>query len=140
MVHTYFVGSPPLVSMENATVRASSPSLASCSVATDSIGDRHIKRLELTVVQTARTPTSGVPPTPTEPPSVTATPTVERSSCTGDCNGDGLVTVNEVILGVNIALGFQALEMCPVFDQNQDGGIGINELVGAVGFGLNGCL
>ena len=26
-------------------------------------------------------------------------------TCAGDCNGDGTVTINELILGVNIALG-----------------------------------
>jgi hypothetical protein len=54
-------------------------------------------------------------------------------------NGDGVVAINEVILGVNIALDLQPLALCPVFDQNENGIIAINEIILGVGFGLNGC-
>jgi len=37
-------------------------------------------------------------------------------ACTGDCNDDGLVTVDEIILGVNIALGSAELTQCQRFD------------------------
>ena len=30
-----------------------------------------------------------------------------RAQCVGDCQGDGSVTINDLILGVNIALGLQ---------------------------------
>jgi hypothetical protein len=67
---------------------------------------------------------TGTPPTP---------------SCVGDCDGDGVVAINELILGVNIALGSTPLSSCPAFDANGDGMVGINELIAAVNNALNGC-
>ncbi len=40
--------------------------------------------------------------------------------CFGDCNGDGRVTVDELLLGVNIALGSTPLTACPAFDCNSN--------------------
>jgi hypothetical protein len=60
-------------------------------------------------------------------------------SCTGDCNGDGEVTINELISGVNIALGSAPLSQCPAFDPSGDGSVAINELIAAVGAALEGC-
>jgi hypothetical protein len=57
--------------------------------------------------------------------------------CAGDCGGDGVVTINELISGVNIALG--AVGQCASFDTNSDGTVAINELVAAVANALNGC-
>jgi PKD repeat protein len=59
--------------------------------------------------------------------------------CTGDCNGDGPVTVNELVKGVNIGLGNQQLLSCPAFDANRDGQVTVDELVAAVNAALNGC-
>jgi hypothetical protein len=59
--------------------------------------------------------------------------------CVGDCNGDGMVSIDELILGVNIALGSATLDQCPSFDADGDGMVGINELVTAVNNALNGC-
>ena len=36
--------------------------------------------------------------------------------CTGDCNSNGEVTVDELIVGVNIALGNAQLNTCPSFE------------------------
>jgi len=55
-----------------------------------------------------------VPPTP--PP----TPTVSPGACVGDCDGDGSVHINELIRGVNIALGNADPGACPAFDCNAD--------------------
>src|SRR5262245_21061795 len=41
--------------------------------------------------------------------------------CIGDCNGDGAISINELILGVQIALGEAPLAACPAFDANGDG-------------------
>ena len=60
-------------------------------------------------------------------------------SCTGDCNHDDHVAINELILGVNIALGRQPLANCPEFDENTQHGVEINELVTAVHNAMNGC-
>jgi hypothetical protein len=59
--------------------------------------------------------------------------------CPGDCNGDGQVAINELIIGVNIALEAQAVSACPSFDVNSDGSVAINELISAVNAALNGC-
>jgi alpha-tubulin suppressor-like RCC1 family protein len=59
--------------------------------------------------------------------------------CVGDCNGDGQVTVDELIIGINIALGNALLSACPQFDQNNDGAITVNEIIVAVNNALNGC-
>lgn len=60
-----------------------------------------------------------------------------RATCAGDCGGDGLVTVNELITGVNLALG--GAGQCPNLDGNSDGKVVVNELVAAVANALNGC-
>lgn len=59
--------------------------------------------------------------------------------CPGDCNGDDSVTIDELIRGVNIALGNAPLEQCAVFDVNADGAVTIDELIRAVNAALNGC-
>jgi hypothetical protein len=59
--------------------------------------------------------------------------------CAGDCDGDGDVTVNELIIGVNIALGSQPVERCEAVDDNEDGVCTVNELIRAVNAALGGC-
>ena len=61
------------------------------------------------------------------------------SGCAGDCNGDGEVTINELITGVNIALGNDSVSSCPAVDTNGDGEVAVNELIQAVNSALNGC-
>jgi hypothetical protein len=60
-------------------------------------------------------------------------------TCVGDCNGDGMVAINELIIGVNIALGSQPVTACESFDVNGDGMVTINELIQGVNNALNGC-
>jgi hypothetical protein len=60
-------------------------------------------------------------------------------SCAGDCNGDGAVSISELIVGVNIALGNAPASACTAMDANQDGMVSINELVAAVNSALTGC-
>jgi hypothetical protein len=60
-------------------------------------------------------------------------------SCRGDCNGDGQVSINELIRGVNIALGDQAVTVCLAVDADQNGRVAINELIQAVTSSLQGC-
>jgi hypothetical protein len=59
--------------------------------------------------------------------------------CGGDCNGDGSVTVDEVVVGVNIALGNVAMSACPSADSDHDGNVTVDEVVGAVTHALAGC-
>lgn len=61
------------------------------------------------------------------------------AQCTGDCNADGTVAINELITGVNIALGNSPLSTCTAFDVNSDGMVAINELIAAVSNALGGC-
>jgi hypothetical protein len=76
-----------------------------------------------------------IEPTPTP----TVTQTVEPSGCTGDCNGSGTVTVDELTKGVNIALGTAGVELCPSFDTNGSNTVTVDELTKAVNNALQGC-
>ena len=61
------------------------------------------------------------------------------NGCVGDCNGNGTVAINELVVGVNIALGNAQVSGCTSFDKNANGGVEINELVQGVNNALNGC-
>src|SRR5262245_39630479 len=41
--------------------------------------------------------------------------------CPGDCDGNGNVTVNEIIQGVSIALGQGSTTTCPAIDRDGNG-------------------
>lgn len=62
-----------------------------------------------------------------------------QGGCLGDCDELGAVTVDELVKGVNIALGNADISTCPSFDENSDTQVTVDELVKAVGFALNGC-
>ena len=61
------------------------------------------------------------------------------AACTGDCDGNGEVAVNELLRGVNIALGNETMDLCPVFDAGGDAAVTINEILTAVKAALEGC-
>ncbi len=63
----------------------------------------------------------------------------EAQSCPGDCDGDGTVTISELIRAVNISLGSQPLSNCMAADTSGDGTVAINELIQAVNASLGGC-
>lgn len=63
----------------------------------------------------------------------------DGESCPGDCDDSGSVAVNEVVTGVNIALGSMPMEMCPQVDRGPDGHVTIDELVEAVTAMIKGC-
>lgn len=75
-------------------------------------------------------------PTPTMTPEPTRTP---GGACVGDCDGSGAVTVDEVILGVNIVLGERTVAECSGLDGNSDRVITVDELITAVNHILLGC-
>ena len=60
-------------------------------------------------------------------------------ACAGDCDGDGRVSVDELVTGVNIALAATPLDACPLFDDNEDARLTVDELVTAVNNALSGC-
>jgi len=92
----------------------------------------------VTAIAATRTPSS---PTASRSPSATATPspTATPPACVGDCDQRGTVTVDELVKGVNIALGTTSVDVCPSFDTNGDGVVTINELIAAVNRALSGC-
>jgi hypothetical protein len=105
-----------------------------------------------TVVETATlTPTPSETATPARTVSVTPSasatltasvsplPTVTLTTppCTGDCNDDKKVTVDELVRGVRIALGEGG--DCPIFDADHNQHVSVDELVRAVGYALGGC-
>jgi len=83
------------------------------------------------------TPTSS--PTQTPLPAVTSTETPNAAICAGDCNSDHTVVVNELILGVNIALGKRPAAACASFDRDGNGMVVVSELIAAVVNALAGC-
>jgi hypothetical protein len=78
---------------------------------------------------------------PTEAP--TSTPTssgpTPTPGCPGDCNIDGKVVVNEVVIGVNILMEHTALSQCPSFDVNRNNQVEVNELILGLDRALRGC-
>ncbi len=123
---------------------------------TDANGESHAKRLTLPIVREPSpdtptpSPTNPIPtstPRPTDtpvPPTATQTNTPTNTipavrPCIGDCDGDGELSINELIRGVNIALGRAELSSCPSFDRDGNGTVAINELIAAVTAALFGC-
>ena len=70
---------------------------------------------------------------------VTATTFGSALTCAGDCDGNGAVTVDELIKGVNIALGIAPFDRCPSFNTTSSGEVTVGELVRAVHNALTGC-
>lgn len=70
---------------------------------------------------------------------VTVLEGVDPDDCEGDCNRNGSVAINELITGVNIALGTMSLGQCVDFDVGQNGAVEIDELITGVNNSLNGC-
>lgn len=59
--------------------------------------------------------------------------------CPGDCDGDGAVTVDEILRGVALALGAPDSDPCPSFDRDADGEVTVDEILQAVNAALLGC-
>jgi hypothetical protein len=59
--------------------------------------------------------------------------------CAGDCNGDLVVTISELIASVRAALAPGSVPPCAAIDLTGDGMVSIDELVSAVAGALNGC-
>jgi len=60
--------------------------------------------------------------------------------CVGDCDWSSQVTVDELVRGVNIALGTAPLSACEMFDYDGDGTVTVDKLVRGVNNALNGCV
>jgi hypothetical protein len=59
-------------------------------------------------------------------------------SC-GDCSLDGNVTIDEILVMVNLALGNPTAVECPAADCNGNGEVTVDEIIKAVNNALNGC-
>lgn len=64
---------------------------------------------------------------------------LDDSRCGGDCDGDGAVTVDELLRAVSISLEATPLDQCPVADRDGDGQLAIDELLRAVNAALIDC-
>ncbi len=63
----------------------------------------------------------------------------QGGSCVGDCNHDEHLTIDELVTGVNIALGALPIGRCPDFDPGGSGTVTIDEIIAAVSNALAGC-
>ncbi len=79
--------------------------------------------------------------TPSASPTTTCSPTPPAIGCVGDCNSDAEVTVDEIIIGVNMALGNVAANVCPAFIccVGQVCTTDVSCIVGALDNALDGC-
>ena len=62
-----------------------------------------------------------------------------QDECVGDCDGSEVVAINELIIGVNIALDAQPISACPAFDCQDTGTVPINCLIQGVTNAIEGC-
>jgi immune inhibitor A len=87
------------------------------------------------------TPIAARTPTPTSTPTATrthvATPIMPPTSCTGDCDGSGEVTITELLTLVRMAAGSGG--SCAAGDANHDGQVTIDEVLEAVHHAVTGC-
>jgi hypothetical protein len=92
----------------------------------------------LEVRQVAPTATATTLPTtaPTVPTTTTPSP---MPPCMGDCNRDGQVTIEELVLAVAMALE-RPTANCRAVDRDENGFVSVAELVAAVGNALSGCV
>jgi hypothetical protein len=66
-------------------------------------------------------------------------PQLALRGCLGDCSLDGVVTVEEIIASVNIALGLAPVSACAGADVDVDGRVSVDEILEAVVSALQGC-
>jgi Protein of unknown function (DUF1566) len=59
-----------------------------------------------------------------------------HGECVGDCSGDKVVTINEIVTCVNIDFGSADLSICPACSST----VAITDLIAAVNNALNGCV
>lgn len=63
---------------------------------------------------------------------------VAGQTCVGDCRGEGVVDIGDLITGVNIVLGSVPLSACPAFE-NAQGVVDVARIIQGVNNALNGC-
>jgi hypothetical protein len=61
------------------------------------------------------------------------------AQCVGDCHNDKAVTVDELVMMVNIALDNAPMHICDAGDANEDGTITVDEIIMGVNYAMHGC-
>jgi hypothetical protein len=85
------------------------------------------------------TPARNLTHTRTRTPTPVPAPSNTPIACVGDCNHDGHVLANELVVAVLIVLDQAPLASCPSLDANGDGVVTIDEVIRAVNGALTGC-
>ncbi|HVO23441.1 MAG TPA: hypothetical protein VMW56_07415 [Candidatus Margulisiibacteriota bacterium] len=70
--------------------------------------------------------------------SLAVAPSIARAACVGDCNNSGTVTIDELVLGIDINLGTMPLTACSNASSNGTTVL-VNDNVTAVNNALHGC-
>src|SRR5262245_23967466 len=65
-------------------------------------------------------------------------PTVAQE-CPGDCDHSGIISTDELVRGVRIALDLAGIDVCPSLDSNADHRVDVSDLVRAIGSALTIC-
>jgi len=61
------------------------------------------------------------------------------AQCVGDCHNDNAVSIDELVMMVNVALDNAPMSMCDAGDANEDGAITIDEIIMGVNHAMHGC-
>src|SRR4030095_4602999 len=59
-------------------------------------------------------------------------------ACVGDCDNNGTIAITDLMVGVRIDLGLDAVTTCPSFDRDGDGSVVVNELIMSINGAVNG--
>lgn len=87
------------------------------------------------------TPTeTPAPGTPTDTPTLGATETPTVMVRPSDCDENGQVTIDELVLSLDIALGLDGLDSCPAADADRSGEVNVDDVVRGVCNALNQCV
>jgi glucose/arabinose dehydrogenase len=70
---------------------------------------------------------------------IVAAPQLASAACIGDCNSYTMVTVDELVVGINIAFGASEVSACGPMDDDGNSMVTVDELVRAVNMVLMGC-
>lgn len=115
------------------------PSATPTATATTSVTEAATATLTATSNATdPPTPIATAMASPTATASATPTHTIAPPACPGDCDGNGAVSIAELIRAVGLASRGGTVG-CAAADVDGDGSIAINELIRAVRSALEGC-
>ena len=70
---------------------------------------------------------------------IAASPSRAASACAGDCNEDGAVSIDDLVLTVNVGLGVMPMTDCTSADSDSNQRVDIDEMVHAVQNSIRGC-